>query len=396
MSGGVRSVGVVAKEAREVLAELAAADLPALTDGEVTQLVVLAGEVAKLADAVFVQAVGRLGVLRAWEDSGARSAGTFVSWQCGMSRGRASSALSCARVLRVLPATHAAFLAGELTVEHVRLLARARKANPEAFAVDEARLVRLAGEMLFRRYEVGIRYWIDVNSADDAEADAAKRYAERRLDHSRILDGCVVIDALLDPVTGAIVARELERLETELFEQDWAEARQRLGDTATVADLRRHPKQRRADALRVMAERSAAKPPGATEARVLVHVLAGDDSVTRMCELSDGTVVTPGEVLPHLDRADVERALFDGPSKVIDIGVRRRLFTGATRTAIQLRDRVCTHPSCDWPAEDCEIDHITPYEHGGETTQANGRCLCAYHHRWRHRNSTRRRPQPVA
>jgi VIT1/CCC1 family predicted Fe2+/Mn2+ transporter len=83
MSGGVRSVGVVAKEAREVLAELAAADLPALTDGEVTQLVVLAGEVAKLADAVFVQAVGRLGVLRAWEDSGARSAGTFVSWQCG-------------------------------------------------------------------------------------------------------------------------------------------------------------------------------------------------------------------------------------------------------------------------------------------------------------------------
>jgi 5-methylcytosine-specific restriction endonuclease McrA len=101
-------------------------------------------------------------------------------------------------------------------------------------------------------------------------------------------------------------------------------------------------------------------------------------------------------VLPHLDRADVERALFDGPSKVIDIGVRRRLFTGATRTAIQLRDRVCTHPSCDWPAEDCEIDHITPYSDGGETTQDNGRCLCRYHHRWRHQEHPRRRPQPVA
>jgi hypothetical protein len=389
-------VGVVAKEARDVLGGLASVDLTGLSDGELTELVVLAGDVVKLADALFVQAVGRLDVQRAWEGSGARSAGTFVSWQCGMSRGRASSALSCARALRVLPGTHAAFLAGDLTIEHVRLLARAQTANPEAFAADEAKLVRLAGEMLFRRYEVGIRYWIDANSPDDTEAAAKKRYDDRRLDHSRILDGCVVIDALLDPVTGAIVCRELERLEQELFDADWAEARQRLGDAATIADLRRHPKQRRADALRVMAERSAAKPAAATEARVLVHVLAGHDSVTRMCELSDGTVVTPGEVLPHLDRADVERAIFDGPSKVIDIGVRRRLFTGATRTTIQLRDRTCTHPSCDWPAEDCEIDHITPYEHGGETTQANGRCLCAYHHRWRHRNSTRRRPQPVA
>lgn len=392
MSGGVRSVEVVAKEARELLAELAAAELTGLTDGEVTELVVLTGDVVKLAEASHAQAVGRLDVLRAWEDSGARSAATWVSWQCGQSRNRASATLSCARALRTMPVAHAAFVAGELTSEHIRLLAHAERANPEAFARDEERLVRLAGEMLFRRYQVGIRYWIDVNSPDDAEADAAERFGSRRLDHSTILDGCVVIDALLDPMTGAIVTRELERLEKELFEADWAEARERVGDGACAADLRRSPKQRRADALRVMAERSAAKPADATEARVLVHVLAGHDSVNRMCELSNGTVVTPGEALRHLDRADVERAIFESPSKVIDVGVRRRLFTGATRTAIQLRDRTCTHPSCDQPAEDCEIDHVIPWEDGGETTQANGRCLCRYHHRWRHR----RRTQPAA
>ena len=83
----------------------------------------------------------------------------------------------------------------------------------------------------------------------------------------------------------------------------------------------------------------------------------------------------------------MERVIFDGPSKVIDLGIRRRLFTGATRQAVQLRDRQCVHPSCDTPAERCEVDHIQPYTDGGLTVQDNGRCLCKYHHR-------RARPPP--
>lgn len=143
--------------------------------------------------------------------------------------------------------------------------------------------------------------------------------------------------------------------------------------------------------MRVMAERSAAKPSDATEARVLLHVLAGDQSVARMCELSNGQVVTTGQVVPLLDRADVERVIFDGPSKVIDVGVRKRLFTGATRTAVQMRDRHCFHPSCDVPAQRCEVDHIKPYEDGGLTVQVNGQCGCKFHHRWKHRQ-----PPPAA
>ncbi|MGH9187347.1 MAG: HNH endonuclease signature motif containing protein [Acidimicrobiales bacterium] len=47
-----------------------------------------------------------------------------------------------------------------------------------------------------------------------------------------------------------------------------------------------------------------------------------------------------------------------------------------------MRDRHCTHPSgCDDPAHQCHIDHIDPYAHGGQTTQANGRLLCPLHNR---------------
>jgi 5-methylcytosine-specific restriction endonuclease McrA len=71
--------------------------------------------------------------------------------------------------------------------------------------------------------------------------------------------------------------------------------------------------------------------------------------------------------------------VFDGPSKVIDAGVRRRLFTGATRTAVLIRDRGCTHPSCDTPMDRCQVDHVHPYADGGLTTQDNGEGKCGFH-----------------
>lgn len=383
--GSTRSVDMIAKEARDLLAELNAADLTRLTDGETTELVVLSAEVSKLAEAALVRAAGPLDVARAWVDGGARSGAAWVAWQCRLSRGRAGAVLKCARQLRAMPGVEAAFVAGRLSVDHVRLLAHAHRADPDGFAEDEGRLVDAAGRLLFSGLERVVQYWVHVHAPDQAETDAATLHEQRRLDASSTFEGVVVVDALLDPIGGQIFLRELERLEQELFEADWSEARERIGDAATAADLARTPKQRRADALRIMAERSAAKPAGAVEPRVLLHVLAGHESVNRMCELSNGTVVTPGQVLPLLDRAEVERAIFDGPSKVIDLGVRRRLFTGATRTAVQLSHLNCDHPSCDVPAEACDIDHIVPWELGGLTTQANGRPYCRFHHRWHHR-----------
>jgi hypothetical protein len=44
---------------------------------------------------------------------------------------------------------------------------------------------------------------------------------------------------------------------------------------------------------------------------VLVRVFDSDHSFGRMGELADGTVVTAGQVAPHLTAADVETILFD-------------------------------------------------------------------------------------
>ena len=100
-----------------------------------------------------------------------------------------------------------------------------------------------------------------------------------------------------------------------------------------------------------------------------------------------------------MDSAYFERALFTLGNRV-DVSVRARFFTGGTRRAIELRDRICTHPHCYEPAENCQVDHIETYASGGETTQENGRLLCGFHNRLRNQREghfdQRQRPPPSA
>ena len=144
---------------------------------------------------------------------------------------------------------------------------------------------------------------------------------------------------------------------------------------------------RRAISTAASARRWAgAMPPGARLPEPLVTVLVGYETFAgRICELANGTVLSPGSVLRWLEPAWVERVVFDGPDRVKNLGVRRRLFTGATRRAVEVRDRECFHEFCDRPADDCEIDHVQPYSAGGPTVEDNGRVACGYHNRLRHR-----------
>ena len=110
-------------------------------------------------------------------------------------------------------------------------------------------------------------------------------------------------------------------------------------------------------------------------------MLLGDGAFSELCELANGTVITPRDLVPWLGAAELETILFDGPSTVLSVS-RRRSFTGAIRRAIEVRDRHCQHPAgCDIPADQCDIDHIVPYTHGGLTSQFNGRLECPTHNR---------------
>jgi hypothetical protein len=194
------------------------------------------------------------------------------------------------------------------------------------------------------------------------------------------------LDAVLDTIGGSMFQAELRRLEHEEFTREWHEAEARLGRKPALGELDRTPAQRRADALVEMARRSRDLPDGTPRSRPLITVLIDHPTLQRICQLADGTIVTPGQVLPLLSDCDIERVVFGADSRAIDVGERRRFFTGATRRAVEVRDLECTHDTCDTPYEHCEIDHIRPWSQNGPTNQANGRVHCPHHNRSRPRS----------
>ncbi len=319
-----------------------------------------------------------------WAQDRSRSGAARLAREARCAPERAGAEVRRARRLRTMPLTRAAFEAGELSIDAVDALCRAnRPPNEAAFAEGEAHLVESGRQLHHDDFARIVKQW--TNAADDqASEDRARRKDGKCFARAvTTLGDRVDVRALLDTVGGAIYRNELLRLEQELFRADWAEARERLGDAATASDLARSAERRRAAAMVEMARRSAAMPPDARKGRVLLSVLVGYETFKgRVCELADGTVLTPGQVASVLDEADIERVVFDTPSRVIDVS-EQRCFTGALRRAIELRDRHCTHPGCRVPAEHCHVDHIIEWTDGGPTSQDNGRLLCPTHNRQR-------------
>ena len=378
------------RELRSVLAELAEVDPGELPDLELAELVRSGLLADSMLESFTTGVVGEADRRRLFRGEGASSCSTWVGAMTRRPVGECREVVRRDRRLAHMSATASAFSRGQVAAAHVRHLMRAQHTNASGFGRDESMLVDHATTLRFDDFVRAIDYWCQLNDPDGVEADAVDRYQARAAHLSQTFEGTGVLDATFEPVGFALFAEALGRIERELWATDWADAKRRLGDGVSEADLGRTRPQRRYDALIEMARRATAAPPGARSPRPLITVVVDAPTLTgRICELSTGRVLTPGEVLPLLCDTDVERVVFDGASRVLDVGERQRFFTGATRRAVEVRDRRCTHPTCGVPAHRCDVDHIQPYSTGGLTTQTNGWLRCPHHHPGR-----RRRPPP--
>lgn len=361
--------------------------------GQPDALVALDREIERLL-AMRCRATARFDAERAWQADGARTGAAWLGARCRLPAKVARRRTWLARVLRRMPLTEAAWLAGAINEHHVSILAKAASRAPEAFARDESLLVRKATELKFGEFSRLGAYWLSCADPDGSDGEADKQRDARRLHLSKSLGGMWFLDGAFDPLSGEAVANVLRAIEDELFRAEWSDAKARLGEGATVtlADLARTPAQRRADALVEMARRAAAMPAAARKPAPLFSVLVDCRCEPQpLYELGSGTVVSARSLIPWLDDAEFERIVFDGANRVIDVGRRQRLFRGAARRAVQVRDRSCAHPYCDEPAERCQIDHIRRWADGGTTDPTNGRPSCAFHNRLREKEFRRRR-----
>jgi hypothetical protein len=335
-------------------------------------------------EAFFNSVVGEFDAWGEYAADGAQSAAAWLTAQCRIPAGHARNQVRRSREMRQLNECAEAWRDGDINAAHVDALCRKHKgATQHLLERDEAMLVGYARTLRFSEFTRAMEYWSQRADPDGTESDAEARRNRRDFYLVPSMDGMYFGRMNLDPISGAIVSDELRRIEAQLFEADRQEAKARLGFEPTALDLLRTHNQRRADALVEMATRSKSVSPGAVRPAPLFSVLVDYETLHgRICQLAQGTVISPGSLLPWLDQAYIERAVFDPPKRV-DVSATVRLFTGGTRRALELRDQMCTHPYCEQPAADCQADHVQPYALGGPTTQENGRVLCGFHNRLR-------------
>lgn len=320
-----------------------------------------------------------------------------------------------ARALQHLPAVEAAYAAGKIPVGHVRAIARAAN-NPrvsEYLPVADEIFAAQASELGYDEFCSWLREWEQLADADGAAA-AAERSHERRcfslLENE--IDGSFTSAGHHGSLQGAAMAELLDVYERAEFEADWAEARAEHGTEARVEHLRRTPAQRRADALFEIFRRAGGARADDRSPDPLVNIVidqetfedelrraAGEEVETdpndaegRRCHTVGGTTLHPSDALAAAIVGYVRRVVVDAAGNVIDVGRKRRLFTGTSREAVLLQALLrdpgglcCGWHGCSARGPSLQADHREPAARGGPTDVANGDAYCGSHNRIKER-----------
>ncbi len=265
----------------ETLDLLTRTDPSACSDPE--SIVVLQQQLARF-EAFVTEATAAFDASEHWAPDGARNAATWLATTCRLPKAQARRQVRRGRELRHLPECARAWTDGKITAAHVdTIVALRRDSTVEALARDEALLVEQARTLRFDSFVRAVAYWEQLADPDGVEEDDERRQAQRDVYLASSFRGMWLGKMTLDPISGSIVAGELERLERKLFEEDWADARATLGRDPTAAELSRSHGQRRADALVEMAARSRSTPEG-TRTAPLFSVLVDYETTVSSSE----------------------------------------------------------------------------------------------------------------
>ena len=305
------------------------------------------------------------------------------------------------RLVRDAPLVAEELAEGRIGVAQVRELARAR-ANPRVGAqITDAipLLVEHAEHLPFTEFRICVNRWESLADVDGTHRSHEEAHAGRSA-QAAMLGNTFHFNAQGGALDGAAMMEILARFEQAQFEAEWADLRLRFGDDACPAMMERSAGQRRFDALRAIFEQAASTRPGVTPPEPVLNLLmdaelydawlrrlTGEDADgplpdpadvdRRRCETLDGTRLDPVAVVAVSFAGSVRRVVMGAPGVVIDLGRKRRLFTGSAREAAKLQGSRCSWPGCGRPRT--QIDHTIGWAAGGPTDPANSGPMCDRH-----------------
>ena len=382
--------------------------------------------VAPVLAAATAESVAAFDASMQYEVGGHRTAAAWLRANFSMRSADAKRLVGTGKRLRHMELTREALWDGRITLAHADRLARSNKPHLySAFADAEAYLIEAAVGQEYGDFDKVVSYWDNLADQSSAEKREKRRFEERYANCYETLDGMTVFSAWLDPVSGAEVRMEFERLCTLEYQSDWDEARTVWPADEAQLHLGRTAQQRGAAALVAMARASAAhgvagKPADHVVTVVMdyqswlaeLHALDTDlnaglgtgevgershrygDAINRfgpsrdgICETDTGTIIAPSEALDMALGGWVRRMVIGPKGHMIDYGHKQRLFPKHLGDAIrQTSHGHCEATGCLQPARQCQIDHQQTWAQGGTTTADNARVLCGFHNRLRNVN----------
>ena len=294
---------------------------------------------------------------RLYERDGFLSAAAWLVSRYRLAWGSAREMVRLARSLEDMPETRRAFHGGDISSSAVRVLVRARDAEPEAFRGFESHLVEAARLHPVEDLKRVAAYWRDAVDRAHPEEIAERRYGRRRLHASMTFMGMVRLDGDLDPETGETVLTALRAV------QD-AEAR---GDAEKD---RRSPAQRRADALGEVCRQFLDREDRPSVAGERPHLtVTVDAGVLKGGAVTGGNLEEAGALTGESVRrlacdASITRVVMAGGSEPLDVGRRTQVVPPAMRRAVVVRDGHCRFPGCDRPRSWCDAHHVVHWAEG--------------------------------
>ena len=126
--------------------------------------------------------------------------------------------------------------------------------------------------------------------------------------------------------------------------------------------------------------------PAASLSTALIAQPAASPAEVAEVRIGARSVAVPALTAWALAAGGTWRRLVTDPASgvVIDVGRTRYRPPAGLADLVRARDRACVFPTCQTPAERCDIDHLTAWSQGGTTSLDNLATLCEAHHRLKH------------
>ena len=327
--------------------------------------------VVDLIEVEFAKLAGRFAETSEWNDGGFYSPIHWIRVNCHVGSGAAWDRINVGEQLGGLPLSAAALDEAGIGFSHLALLAQTAAAIGDGpRPLNEARLLAKGLDLTVAQFRKACQHERHAADPDGFALEERQAAEERKLMMSSFEDGGLFLKGVFDAVGGAAIRNALEPLARPCGKDDERPREQRLADA--LVELAGH-------------SLDSGVIPDRGSQRTHLQVTASFETLL-------GRIGAPAAdlelALPISRRCierlacdcNVTRVLLDADSMVIDVGRSDRKIKGATRRALNHRDRHCRWPGCDRPASWSQGHHLKHWIHGGSSDLDNLVLLCHRHH----------------